>query len=78
MTFNEQNTIENFILSELTGVSLDQLKGQNYRVDDSVFKHGSGKWFYIPSVQLRRTETDILIKSLLKDALYSFKSRYCL
>jgi type I restriction enzyme R subunit len=69
MTFNEQNTTENFILSELTGVSLDQLKDQSYRATDSVFQHGSGKWFYVPSVQLKRTETDILIESLLKDAL---------
>ena len=69
MTFNEQNTTENFVLNELTGVSLDQLRDQNYRAPDTVFQPGSGKWFYVSSLQLKRVDTDVLVESLLKDAL---------
>jgi type I restriction enzyme, R subunit len=69
MTFNEQNTIEDFILNELTGVKIDELKDKNYRSPESVFLTGSGEWFYVPSEQLKRSHTEIIIESLLKEAL---------
>lgn len=69
MTFNEQNTTEYFVLNELTGVSLDQLKDENYRAPETIFQPGSGKWFYVPAIQLKRSDTDILVESLLKEAL---------
>ncbi|MDD5489292.1 MAG: type I restriction endonuclease subunit R [Candidatus Moranbacteria bacterium] len=69
MTFNEQNTVEHFVLHELTGVSLDDLKNPNYRASDEALQAGSGKWRYVPALQLKREITDIIIEPLLKDAL---------
>lgn len=69
MTFNEQNTIEHFILHELTGVRLDDLKNQNYRAPNEALQAGLGKWQYVPAFQLKREVTDVIVESLLKDAL---------
>lgn len=69
MSFNEQNTIENLILHELTGISLDDLKNQNYRASEDELQPGSGKWQYVPALQLRREVSDVIVESLLKDAL---------
>lgn len=69
MTFNEFNTTEHFILNELAGVSLEQLKDENYRAPESVFQSGSGQWEYVPVSQLKREFSDVLVESLVKDAL---------
>ncbi len=69
MAFNEQNTTEHFVLHELTGASLEDLKNPNYRASDGVLLAGSGKWQYVPAMQLKREVTDILVEPLLKDAL---------
>ncbi len=69
MTFNELNTTEHFILNELAGISLEQLKDENYRASESAFQPGSGQWIYAPYNQLKREFSDVLIESLLKDAL---------
>ena len=69
MSFNEQNTTEYFVLHELTGVGLDDLKNTNYRAPDDALQAGSGKWQYVPALQLKREVTDVLVEPLLKDAL---------
>ena len=69
MSFNEQNTTEYFVLHELTCVSLDDLKNPNYRAPDEALRAGSGKWQYVPALQLKREIADVLVESLLKDSL---------
>lgn len=69
MKFNELNTTEHYILNELTGASPEELQDVNYRASESAFKHGTRKWQYVPSVQLKRDPSNALIESLLVDAL---------
>lgn len=69
MAFNELNTTENYILNELTGASPEELQDQNYRAPDGAFQAGTGKWQYVPSVQLKRDPSNVVIDSLLIDAL---------
>jgi len=69
MTFNEINTTEHFILNELTGINPEFIKDPLYRASEDVFQPSSIDWKYVPSVQLKRESTDVLIESLLKDAL---------
>jgi len=69
MKFNEQNTTESFVLHELTGVSLEDLKNSNYYASEEALQAGSGKWQYVPVLQLKREMTDVMAESLLRDAL---------
>lgn len=69
MKFNELNTTEHFFLNELTGISPELIQDQTYRAPDTVFQPGKMKWEYVPSVQLKRENSDILVESLVKDAL---------
>lgn len=69
MKFNELNTTEHYILNELTGASPEVLQDANYRAPDSVFQVGTGKWQYAPSVQLKRDLSNVIVDSLLIDAL---------
>lgn len=69
MSFNELNTTEHYILNELTGASPEVLQDQNYRAPESAFQAGTGKWQYVPSVQLKRDPSNVVVDSLLLDAL---------
>lgn len=69
MAFNEQNTTEHFILHELTGASLDDLRNASYSASREALMVGSGKWQYVPAAQLKREVTDVLVEPLLTDAL---------
>ncbi|MFH1472914.1 MAG: HsdR family type I site-specific deoxyribonuclease [bacterium] len=68
MRFNELNTTEHFILNELTGINPKLIQDPNYRAPDSAFQPGTN-WQYVPSIQLKREYTDIIVESLLKDTL---------
>jgi len=64
MSFNELNSVENFIVRELTGINL------NYQgVQEDPFNYESAQWRYIPSEQLRREITEVMVESELKEAL---------
>ena len=54
MTFNEQNTIEQYVISKL-----------------------ANHWKYIAPDKLGRSEADILIESMLKDALIRINPEIC-
>lgn len=69
MSFNELNTTEHFFLNELTGISPELVQDQTYRAADTVFQSGKAKWEYVPSVQLKRENSEILVESLVKEAL---------
>jgi len=67
--FNELNTTEHYILNELTGITPEIIQDVSYRAPDDVFKSGTAKWQYVPSVQLKREPSNVLVESLLGDAL---------
>jgi type I restriction enzyme R subunit len=68
MSFNELNTTEHFILNDLTGISPEDIQNPDYRAPDSAFLSGQ-KWQYVPAIQLVRQPQDVVVESLLKDAL---------
>lgn len=69
--FNEANSVEDFIRDRLC----NRQPPQTGRVRDVSAPYGITKpaststWQYIPSTQLPRTESDVLIESHLRDAL---------
>jgi type I restriction enzyme R subunit len=69
MKFNESNTIEHFILHELTGIDPAAIQDETYRSQESSLHPGSKKWQYVPAIQLNRRPSDVLVESLLKEAL---------
>ncbi len=69
MAFNELNTTEHFVLNELAGVSPETVQDATYRAPEYALEPGSGKWQYVPAVQLRREPSDAMVETLLKDAL---------
>lgn len=75
MPFNELNTVEHYIVHQLTGVNLnDKSKAQEPAVayGSPAAASGNGaqpKWRYVPGSQLRRKETEVLVEADLKEAL---------
>ena len=60
MTFNELNSVEHFIISQLSGINLN-----NDGVDESKLFN----WKYIPSEELDRDIKDVLVDSDVRKAL---------
>lgn len=67
--FNELNTTEHYILNELTGVTPEIIQDINYRAPENAFESGTLKWQYVPAIQLKREPSNVLVESLLGDAL---------
>jgi type I restriction enzyme, R subunit len=64
MIFNEQNTIEQYVISRLTGYTFTGL------TDSSHPTYGkSVKWKYIPADELNRNTDEVFVGALLKEAL---------
>jgi len=64
MTFNEQNTIEQYVISKLTGHKF--VTG----ADSAQPQYGKAvQWKYIPTEQLGRDEGEVIVEKMLKDAL---------
>ena len=64
MTFNEQNTIEQYVISKLTGYKF--VTG----ADGVQPQYGKEpKWRYVPADELGRDESEVIIEKILKDAL---------
>lgn len=59
MAFNEQNTVEHFIIHQLTGVNLNAVQG-NLVKEDAVEYEGGVKWKYIQADLLQRTSPKYL------------------
>ncbi|MFN6335353.1 MAG: type I restriction endonuclease subunit R [Sphingobacteriales bacterium] len=68
MAFNEQNTVEHFIIHQLTGVNLNAIQG-NLVKEESVSYEGGVQWNYMQADLLQRDITEILLEKELKDAL---------
>ncbi len=63
MSFNELNSVEHFIIHQLTGLDLNAMK-----VSESRAGYGL-QWQYKKSDELQRGVNEILVETELKDAL---------
>lgn len=72
MAFNEQNTVEHFIIHQLTGVNLNAIKGNTVQEED--VEYDTVKWQYIQADLLNRDITDVFVESELKEALCRLNS----
>lgn len=68
MPFNEQNSVEHFIIHQLTGLNLNSVHG-NMVEDDGVLYEDETKWRYVQPELLHRELTDVLAEQELKQAL---------
>ncbi len=67
MTFNEQNTVEHFIIHKLTGVNLNAVKGN--RVNEDKVEYDTVKWKYTQADLLQRDITEVFVEKELKESL---------
>ena len=67
MTFNELNSVEHFIIHNLTGVNLNNVRGG--MVKEEPVGYGDAKWKYVQSEILPREITDVFVEKELIDAL---------
>jgi type I restriction enzyme R subunit len=67
MTFTEQNSIENFVIHQLTGINLNAVK--NNLVEEELVDYGSVRWRYVQPEILQRELTDVLLEKELKESL---------
>ena len=68
MSFNEQNTVEHFIIHQLTGLNLNAVQG-NLVKENAVQYDGGVRWKYVQADLLQREITDVFIEKELKEAL---------
>lgn len=64
MTFNEINSVENFVIKTMTGVNLNEFKV----LHEPMASYGA-QWIYTPASELPREITEVLIETELKQAL---------
>ncbi|MDP8234065.1 MAG: HsdR family type I site-specific deoxyribonuclease, partial [Candidatus Saelkia tenebricola] len=64
MTFNEQNTIEQYVISKLTGHRFEGV------TDGAQPEYGkTAQWKYMPAEELGRNEGEVIVEAMLKEAL---------
>ena len=63
MSFNELNSVEHFIIHQLTGLDLNAMK-----LNDSKAIYGL-RWVYKSSDEIQRSVNEVLVETELKDAL---------
>ena len=72
--FNEQNTVENYVVSLLTGVTPPPVTGRESHEDAAPYvllgrnSKGAG-WHYVPAATLPRRVNDVFIEAYLREAL---------
>jgi type I restriction enzyme R subunit len=67
VAFNELNSVEHFIINNLTGVNLNNVRGGMVR--EAPVEYGDAKWKYVQSELLQREITDVIVEKDLIDAL---------
>jgi type I restriction enzyme R subunit len=67
MSFNEQNSVEHFIIHQLSGVNLNAVKC-NMAKEDAV-EYDTVKWKYVQADLLPRDITEVFVEKELKEAL---------
>ena len=68
MSFNEQNSVEHFIIHQLTGVNLHAAHG-NIVTEDTVSYCDEPRWRYLQPELLQRDIFDVLLEKELKESL---------
>lgn len=68
MSFNEQNSVEHFIIHQLTGVNLNAEQGTVVKESVAAY-HSEPSWKYMKADMLQRAITDVLVENELKQAL---------
>lgn len=68
MAFNEQNTVEHFIIHQLTGVNLNSVESGIVK-EDPVQYGDAAKWKYIQPELLQRDISNVLLEKEFKEAL---------
>jgi len=63
MTFNELNSVEHYIINQLTGVNLNQ---QGVREPQEKY---AGKWIFKSAEELKRGVNEVLVESELRESL---------
>ena len=69
MGFNELKSVEYFFIHRLTGVNLNEVESDD-AVEEPIPTCDSVKWRYVPSEQLKRDITEVLLEEELKRSLY--------
>jgi type I restriction enzyme, R subunit len=75
--FNEENTVEQLVLDTLTdrknqsGVAEQQA---DYFDSHSTLKISNLKWRFVPAEELPRQHSDVLVESMVRDALIRLNS----
>ncbi len=72
--FNEQNTVENYVVSLLTGVTPPPVTGRESHEDAAPYiplgrNHKGAGWHYVPAATLPRRVNDVFIEPYLREAL---------
>lgn len=72
--FNEQNTVENYVVSLLSGLTPPPVSGRESRDDAAPYiplgrNHKGAGWHYVPALSLPRRVNDVFIESDLREAL---------
>ncbi|MEO7839168.1 MAG: HsdR family type I site-specific deoxyribonuclease [Anaerolineales bacterium] len=72
--FNEQNTVENYVVNLLTGVTPPPVTGRESHQDAAPYiplglNHKGAGWHYVPAVSLPRRVNDVFIEPYLREAL---------
>jgi len=67
MAFNEQNTVEHYIIHQLTGVNLNTVQSDLAKED--AVEYDSVKWKYVQPDLLHREITEVFVDKELKEAL---------
>ena len=68
MILNELNTVEHFYIHRLTGVNLNNVSEGKAKLED-VPPYDVVKWRYVPSDQLKRDVSEVLLENELKESL---------
>jgi len=69
MTFNELNSVEHYIIQQLSGVNLNSEDPASLVAKEPRAVYGSFPWKYRSSVELKRSSDQVLVESELRDAL---------
>ena len=72
--FTEQNTVENYLVNLLTGVTPPPVTGRESHEPAAPYlplgrSHKAAGWHYVPSLSLPRRVNDVFIEPYLRQAL---------
>lgn len=72
--FNEQNTVENYVVNLLTGTTPPPVTGRESHEDAAPYiplgrNHKGAGWHYVPAATLPRRVNDVFIETYLREAL---------